>query len=87
MLTSDFSTYKPWSGAIDTYSRIEDEGKLDELEAILEDMYPNGISVTALNDLLWMEKDCVFNWLGIRDDEDEDDELNESFKKKISKIK
>ena len=86
MVTSDFSTYKPWAGAVDTYSRIEDEGKLDELEAILEDMYPNGISMTALNDLLWMEKDYVFNWLGITDDEDEDDqEFDESLNNKSNK--
>ena len=51
-LTIDFDEFKPWSGAIDTWEKIEDAGKLDALEAVLEDCYPDGMSTTELNDIL-----------------------------------
>ena len=66
---ADFSF---WGGAISTAERIWEErgaGGWNELEAILEDAYPDGIDETALNDLLWFEADTVYEWLGI-DDED-----------------
>ena len=37
-----FSQFEPWSGAVDTYNLIVEAGKEDELEAILEDLYPDG---------------------------------------------
>ena len=58
--------FEPWSGAVSTYERIQNEGKLDQLEAILEEMYPDGVSETTINDILWFEEDSVFEWLGIR---------------------
>ncbi len=64
--------YKPWSGAVDTWNRICNEGKVDDLENILDELYPDGLSETALNDLLWFESETVFEWLGM-DSEDEDD--------------
>ena len=61
----DFSNYEPWSGAVSTYERIQNEGKLGNLETILEDIYPDGLDETALNDLLWFDSDAVFEWLGL----------------------
>ena len=37
----DIYDFEPWSGAKSTYERIEDEGKLRELETMLEDLYPD----------------------------------------------
>ena len=34
--------FKAWGGAINTLDRIIAEDKCDELEAILEDLYPDG---------------------------------------------
>lgn len=62
---ADFSF---WSGAVATAERIWDEcgsEGFDQLEAILEDLYPDGIDETTLNDLLWFESDTVYEWLGI----------------------
>lgn len=73
----DFDSFTPWSGAIDTYNRIAAEGKGDELEAILEDLYPDGMTETQLNDLLWFESDTLFEWLGIFDDDEEETEETE----------
>ena len=71
---SDISleNFEFWSGAVDTAERITEEGKWDSLEAILEDLYPDGITDTQLNDLLWFEPNTVYEWLGISDNEEED---------------
>lgn len=66
-----------WSGAVATADRIwEEQGSegFDQLEAILEDLYPDGIDETDLNDLLWFDADTVYEWLGIDDEEEEDEE-------------
>lgn len=69
--------FKFWSGAETTAQRIwEEQGSegFDQLEAILEDLYPDGIDKTDLNDLLWFDADTVYEWLGIEDEEDEDED-------------
>lgn len=63
-----------WSGARDTVERIEDEGKGDEFVSLIEEVYPEGIDRTALNDILWFDDEWVFESLGIKEEESEDDE-------------
>jgi hypothetical protein len=70
----DLTRFEPWSGAVDTYERICNEGKLDELESLLEELYPNGIEETQLNDLLWFEDEWLFECLGIEEETDEEEE-------------
>ena len=75
------ANFKFWSGAETTAQRIwEEQGSegFDQLEAILEDLYPDGIDETDLNDLLWFDADTVYEWLGIEDEEDDDDEEEET---------
>lgn len=55
----------PWSGAVSTWKRIEEENKIDQLDSILEDLYPDGMTETELNDLLWFDEDSVYEWLGM----------------------
>lgn len=72
-------TYHPWSGAVDTWNTIEDNGLLEELDNLLEDLYPDGLSETELNDLLWFDSDWIFEQLGISEDEEPiDDEFDGS---------
>ena len=78
----DFSDYKPWSGAVDTYELIKDANKLDELEAYLEELYPDGITATQINDILWFNGKEVLKYLGLGDEEDE--EIDESIKEHIN---
>lgn len=74
-LYKEFSeSYTPWSGAVETYQRIQDAGKWDALEAVLDDIYPEGMTETELNDLLWFESETVFEWLGISDEEETENE-------------
>lgn len=66
--------YQPWSGAVYAYNRIIDEGKWDEFESMLEELYPDGMTETQLNDLLWFDSDGLYETLGIEDEEEEEDE-------------
>ena len=62
--------FNAWSGAKDTKETIINEGKVDEFDALIEELYPDGIDETHLNDLLWFEEDWLFEMLGIETDED-----------------
>lgn len=79
----DLSDYKPWSGAVDVWERIVQEDKVDELDFMLEDIYPEGITMTELNDLLWFDTDWVFDMLGIGE-ESENIEDDEEFEEGVS---
>lgn len=59
------SEFTPWQGAVSTYDTIAEEDKLDDLDFLLEELYPEGISESQLNDILWFESDWVYAQLGI----------------------
>lgn len=63
-----------WSGARDTVEKIEDEGKGDEFVSLIEELYPEGIDRTALNDILWFDDAWVFESLGIKEEEEESED-------------
>lgn len=78
-IKSDISleNFGAWSGGRSTLDRITKEGKCGELESMLEDLYPDGMTDTQLNDLLWFDSDTVFGWLGIRTYDQIKEELEE----------
>lgn len=76
--TMDIYDYEPWSGAVYTYERIAREGKLDELDGVLEEVYPEGIDETELNDLLWFEPETVYEWLDMRTEAEIREEIEEA---------
>ena len=39
--------------------------EMEQIECILEDIYPEGMDETALNDLFWFEPECLCEWLDI----------------------
>ena len=63
-----------WSGAVDTAERIEREGKGDEFCDIIEELYPDGINRTTLNDIMWFDSDWIFETLGISEEEESGDD-------------
>ena len=69
--------FKAWSGAVETKKRIIDEGKGEAFENYIEELYPDGIEDTTLNDLLWFEADWIYESLGIQDEEEEEEEEEE----------
>jgi hypothetical protein len=52
-----------WAGAWDTIKYLTND-ELDQIEQILEELYPEGLSETELNDLFWFEDDLIAEWLG-----------------------
>jgi hypothetical protein len=82
MLYVTLDDYTPWSGAVDTWDKIQEKGLVDALESTLEDIYPDGLTMTELNDILWFEQDWLEGALGVKFNEDEEDEeeLDESLK-------
>lgn len=73
----DLNTFEAWSGAVDTIDRIRNEDKVQELEEILDELYPDGMTETELNDLLWFDSDTVYEWLGMRTYEEVQEEIDE----------
>lgn len=63
-----------WSGGKDNAEMLTSK-ELDELTYILEDIYPEGMEETQINDLLYFDFDYVCELLGLDYDKDEDEIL------------
>ena len=68
-ITSEMSlkNFKAWSGAKDTLNKLIELDKCDELEFILDDLYPDGLTDTQLNDILWFDDEWIYETLGIEE--------------------
>lgn len=64
--------FKAWSGAVDTQDTIINEGLSEEFDAMIEELYPDGLTETELNDILWFEDDWIYESLGIQEEDDEE---------------
>lgn len=73
-VVDDFSSYEPWDAAVSTFDNIQNAGKMDALEQLIDDMYPDGINKTELNDLLAYESDWVYSMLDMPSEEAADEE-------------
>ncbi len=78
-ILSDLSDFEPWSGAVGIWEIIVNADKLEALDFLLEDIYPEGLSSTELNDLLWHESDWVLDMLGLTRDGVVTDETEEPY--------
>ena len=73
-----------WSGAKDRVKYLTEE-ELDTIEGMLEELYPDGMSETTINDFFWFDEDTLAEWLGYdsfddimnRDDEDREEKEND----------
>jgi hypothetical protein len=45
-----------------------------DFENLIEELYPDGLTDTALNDLLWFDSEFIFESLGINEEEEETEE-------------
>ena len=52
-----------WAGAKDTVKHLTDD-ELDTIEEMLEELYPDGMDETELNDFFWFETGTISEWLG-----------------------
>ena len=62
-------TYKPWSGAVEIWERIQDENKEDSFWNLMEESYGESMSEVQVNDILWHDWEWVFEMLGIYDED------------------
>lgn len=61
--------FETWSGATDTKEKIIEEDKVEEFNSLIEESYPEGLTDTELNDLLWFEDEWIYSNIGIYDEE------------------
>ena len=61
--------FDAWSGAVETKETIISEGKAEQFNNLIEEIYPDGLTETTLNDLLWFEDEWIFEMLGIETEE------------------
>ena len=59
-----------WSGAKSNAEELTLE-QIDMVESILEELYPDGMEETQINDFFWFEFDTIREWLGIEKEKDE----------------
>ena len=74
---TSISEFKAWSGAVETQDKIINEDKAEQFDNIIEELYPDGIDETQLNDLLWFEEEWIFEMLGIEEEEEEEEQEEE----------
>lgn len=70
---ASIENFNAWSGAIETKETILDNGKAQQFENLIDELYPDGLTDTQLNDLLWFESDWIFESLGISEEEETDE--------------
>lgn len=70
-ITSEMSlkNFKAWAGGKVTLNKLIELDKCDELEFILDDLYPDGLTETELNDILWFDDEWIYETLGIEEEE------------------
>ena len=62
--------FNAWSGAVNTKNLILDAGLEEEFEELIEEIYPDGLSDTKLNDILWFDGSWILETLGIEEEEE-----------------
>lgn len=60
--------FEPWMGAKLTATIIHKANKDREFETLIEELYPNGLSETELNDILWFQDEWIYEMLDIKED-------------------
>lgn len=68
----NLADFNAWSGAKETKETILKHNKVRDFEYLIEELYPDGMTDTELNDLLWFESEWIFNNLGISESEEEE---------------
>ena len=54
-----------WSGALDTLGTIIENDKMQDLMYLLQELYPEPVDITTINDLLWFDDDFIYEQLEI----------------------
>ena len=60
---TSLNNFEFWSSA-EHNANLLTSTQLDYIERVLDEVYPDGIDETELNDLFWHEFDTVLSWIG-----------------------
>ena len=71
---TDLAEFESWSGADETAEKICDADMGTEFITLLEEIYPDGITKTGLNDLLRFDSEFCLNLVGLSDEEEDEEE-------------
>lgn len=81
---TSLENFEAWSGGRDTLEVLIEKGLCDTVEAFLEEVLGEDISDTAINDVLWFERDTIADWCGFSNwealengEEEEEEETEE----------
>ena len=69
---SSLTSFQFWAGAKDNAIRFTWD-EMEQIEYVLEDIYPEGVEDTFINDLFWFSLDEVCELIGLRYDVDKDE--------------
>lgn len=58
-----------WSGACYLAEKLTSE-EFDTIEELLEELYPDGMEKTQVNDFFWFDGDTIAQALGYEDEDD-----------------
>lgn len=61
--------FNAWSGAVDTKETILEHDKEKDFECLIDELYPDGITDTQLNDFLWFDSEWILECLGIKEED------------------
>ena len=65
--------FEAWRGAVETKERIIEAGLEAEFERLIDECYPEGITSTQLNDIVWFDSEWVYEALGMTEEDEEDE--------------
>lgn len=65
-------SFEAWSGAVSLWNEIQDSDLVNDFEMLLEECYPDGITETQINDILWFDGEWVRECLGMKSEEEEE---------------
>jgi hypothetical protein len=60
---TNLNDFEFWASAAHNASLLTYD-QFNAIESTLDELYPNGMSDTELNDLFWHEFDTVLDWIG-----------------------
>ena len=81
---TSLENFEAWSGGRDTLEVLIEKGLCDTVEMFLEEVLGEDISDTAINDVLWFERDTIADWCGfssweaLENGEEEEEEEEET---------
>lgn len=59
----DLIEHEPWGGAEWLFNRLTDS-EMQTVQAVIEEIYPDGLTSTQLNDILWFDDEIIITeWL------------------------